>query len=159
MVDYLELRPQIKTGDILAWRGTSIVSWVISKRTKSPYTHVGIAWVVGSRVLVLQADPGRGVDVAPLSKNIPVYWIQADAPLSEHALGIALHKLQTPYSILNAIRAGIGLRPKHGGMPCVHYANKVLKHNGVLLHLADLTPKTFVEMASQTFGKQPICLS
>ena len=159
MAGYADSRTLIKTGDILIWEGTSILSWVISKWTHSPYTHVGIAWVVGNRVLVLQADPGVGIDAAPLSKALPVFWLPIPCALTEEALGQALDRLQESYSFMNAIRAGFGLRPRYKGFQCAQYVNKVLRATGLRLHLPDLTPKSLVEVASVTFDQTPLKLT
>ena len=143
-MQYTEVRDSIKTGDILLWQGSSIYARIIRLWTGSSYTHVGMAWVVGGRILILQADPGTGVEVAPVSGNLPMVWVSRPKELSSEALCTALDRLKEPYSMLNAIRAGFGLRPRKRGYQCVQFITTVLKADGEYLDPPSLTPGDFV---------------
>ena len=73
MKKYSEYRDQIKSGDLLAWSHRGFRSWhdfkvqAVRLFTQSEYSHVGIAWVVGGRVFVIEAVEPR-VRIFPLSK-------------------------------------------------------------------------------------------
>jgi len=74
--------------------------------TRSEYSHVGIAWAVGGRVLVLEAV-SKGVRIFPLSLLLPCYWI----PLGKWSAEIeerALSQVGKPYSRWQAILGGLG---------------------------------------------------
>lgn len=50
--NYSEIRDKIKSGDVIAWKGKTIYSKIVSLATQSEFTHVAIAWVIGKRVFV-----------------------------------------------------------------------------------------------------------
>jgi len=156
---YQELRDSVKTGDLLVWEGTSLFARLVSLFTKSSYTHVGLAWVVGGRVLILQANPGVGVEVATLSDNLPVVIFKSPTPLSAKALKVALDQLQEPYSFMNAIRAGFGLRVSNRGFQCVQYVLRVFKANKLKIDLSSHTPKQLVEFFETTLHVQGLKVS
>ena len=101
---YDEIRPLIKTGDVLAWsfRKGWFSSWYAFKInlvrlfTRSEYSHVGIAVVFGKRVFVLESVTG-GVRLIPLSLELPFYWIPYKQ-LDETELERALSVCGQPYS-------------------------------------------------------------
>jgi len=66
---YVEVRLQIKNGDILMYKGKKIFSKIIRWLTGSPYSHAGIAVWWNERLMVMEAVM-RGVRVVPLSLNI-----------------------------------------------------------------------------------------
>jgi hypothetical protein len=82
---YSEIRSQIKSGDLLAFRHEGWKSWhdfkvqLVRMFTRSEYSHVAVAWVVGERVMVVEAvEPC--VRIFPLSKLGSFYWIPLNAP-------------------------------------------------------------------------------
>src|SRR5262245_40923397 len=62
--------PHIRTGDVFAFRGTALVSWVIRLWTQSLYSHVGIALRVKAdsleRLCILEATEPGGVRLYPM---------------------------------------------------------------------------------------------
>ena len=86
MNHYANIRQHIKSGDLLAWSHRA--PWWASLRdckialvrlfTRSEYCHVGIAWVLGGRVFVIEAVKPE-VRIYPLSKLAPFYWVQVPA--------------------------------------------------------------------------------
>lgn len=111
-MDYASARPQIKSGDVLAWTHRGWKSFhdlqvqIVRIFTRSEYSHVGISWCVGDRVLVLEAV-SSGVRLMPLSMSLPCYWI----PLGVWSEGIekrALSQLGKPYSRWQAVLGGLG---------------------------------------------------
>jgi len=140
----------------LAWSGQGPVGRIIRAWTGQTYSHVGIAWVVGGRVLVLEAKEGRGVAARPLSKALPVFWVSTGSQWTANAETFALEHLGEPYSYLDALRGGLGLATgRKNGWQCAEYAAAVL--NRALFPTEPLgfypkQPGTLVNLALQTGG-------
>ena len=54
MPNYADIRPQMKTGDLLLWRNHKggptigyLERFIVQAGTMSPYIHVGMCWVEG----------------------------------------------------------------------------------------------------------------
>ena len=137
---YQDARVDIQSGDLLAWSGRSTIGRFIRSWTGSTASHVGVAWVVAGRVLVLEAREGRGVTVRPLSRALPAIWVQRDAPWPEALETLALERLGEPYSYWGALRAGLGLRLCSRGWQCAEYAASILD-----ISLRSPTPAALVE--------------
>ena len=79
-MQYEEIRAYIKTGDVLAFKGTWLISRAIQAWTRKPYSHVGLAlWLktdfeTKERLCVLEAMEGLGVRIVPLSHALGKYW-------------------------------------------------------------------------------------
>lgn len=69
---YDDVRNQIKDGDVLMYRGKSLVSRLIRFSTRSKYSHAGLAVWWNKRLMVMEAV-GKGVIVTPLSANVAHY--------------------------------------------------------------------------------------
>ena len=149
---YDKYRDTIKTGDILAWECNTIGDKLIKAWTHSPYTHVAVAWVVGERVLILQSLPGTGVDIEPLSNNLPAILFRMPSTLSDVAISAALDTLGQPYSFLNDLRAGFGLTSSGKGFECVQYVKYLWKLNGILMDFKADTPAEMVNYLQTTLG-------
>jgi hypothetical protein len=114
---YLDIRSQIKSGDVLAWSGGSRKSLsdikldIVRIFTRSEYSHVGIAWVIGERVFVVEAVIPL-VRIYPLSKLTPFYLIKTPYSWSKEAEEKMLETVGKPYSQWEAIKAFLGLNTK-----------------------------------------------
>lgn len=71
-MNYYAFRNQINDGDVLLYKGTSLLSKIICFFTKSEYSHAGIAVWWNNRLMVLEAV-GKGVILTPMSKNLKHY--------------------------------------------------------------------------------------
>ena len=73
--DYDQVRPQLKSGDLLFASGSYPASKLIQKFPDSVWSHVGILFRVESldRVLLLESVEDMGVRFAPLSKYLSDY--------------------------------------------------------------------------------------
>jgi len=69
---YQALRNEIKTGDILLFRGRKVLSGVIEHLSDSPYSHIAILVRWHGRVLAFQSDL-RGVEILPASRLVYQY--------------------------------------------------------------------------------------
>lgn len=92
---YEEIRHKIKTGDMLLWRATKegtfrniLERWFVTHGTSSPYSHVGIAWVGGGRVWVMEITT-HGCAPRLLSSCGDFDWVSSPKELSEQALTYA----------------------------------------------------------------------
>ncbi|MCC5846411.1 MAG: hypothetical protein JJU05_19345 [Verrucomicrobia bacterium] len=72
---YAELRPQLRSGDVLLCSGTGIFSTLIQRATRSVWSHVGLIMRLDSidRVMVLESLEPVGVRTVRLSKYLTNY--------------------------------------------------------------------------------------
>jgi hypothetical protein len=75
VIPYRQVRPILKSGDLLFTSGDYLISQLIQKFTASPWSHVGIVFRVDAidRVLLLESVEDVGVRFAPLSKYVADY--------------------------------------------------------------------------------------
>lgn len=111
---YEDIRPIIKSGDILAWSEGSWTSFsgiqnnIIRIFTRSEYSHVGVAYVAGGRVFVIEAVVPM-IRIFPLSKLLPFYHFESpDNWWSTDIEESYLNKVGKPYSKVEAIKAFLG---------------------------------------------------
>jgi hypothetical protein len=144
--NYDALRPYITSGDVLAWRGSSLGAEIVRHWTGDTYSHVGIAWRIAGRVLLLEAASGRGVVAVPLSGSLSpdCYWIRTRADWGPKPAQMALDQLGMGYGWWNDIRVGLGMRPKSGRWECAQYVMSVLAASGLKLD-CKATPGGVVE--------------
>ena len=155
---YVEAREQVRSGDLLAWSHARWRSWydfkiqVVRMFTRSEYCHVGIAWVIGGRVFVLEAV-SAGVRIFPLSRLLPFYWLPLRAEWEPEVEAWALRQVGEPYSQWQAVLAGLGLlKPSDDSIwQCAEYAAEVARRSGVELG-ADATPNAVVVAAQRLPG-------
>lgn len=138
MLRYQQIRSQIRTGDLLFWSGSDLVSKVIKFLTHSDYSHVGMAWVSAGRVFVMEAFP-PSVRILPASSKPPFYWVPMFG-LSEEALNFAMKHVGDPYSRLDAIKAYFKLRLPKGSWECAEYVARIYKHDNIPMTLNKYTP-------------------
>jgi len=141
-MQYSAARALIRSGDILAWCGTQSISQLIRHVEGGSWSHVGIAWVIGGRVLVLQAQEFSGINIMPLSQLLPVDWISTSIHWTEAVEAKALARVGEAYSYLDALRVGLGLRP-HSDKICSLFANSI---DGFDFSPEGLTPSRLVEL-------------
>ncbi len=114
---YQDLREQMKTGDLLLFRGNRLLSGAIERLSDSPYSHVAILARWNDRVVAFQADL-RGVEVLPASTMVCKYSGKVDwwalkpelraASFEEDALfDTALTLLGTKYGYWRLLELGV----------------------------------------------------
>jgi hypothetical protein len=109
-MNYSEHRNNIKSGDVLAWshRGWrslyDIKIQIVRLATRSEYSHVGIAWVVGGRVFVIEAVEPRA-RIFPLSKLGNFYHVPMGANWDGRVEEAAISYVGAEYRQLHAIKA------------------------------------------------------
>jgi hypothetical protein len=69
---YAEIRDEIRSGDLLLCQGRDLFSRLIQWATKSPWSHIAIAFEVQSvnRIVVVEAVEKIGVRCVPLSRFV-----------------------------------------------------------------------------------------
>jgi hypothetical protein len=150
---YQELRSKIKSGDLLAWSHRGIRSfrdlkiWMVRLFTRSEYSHVGIAWVVGGRVFVIEAVQPK-VRIYPLSKLLEdgCYWIPMDAEWKPSTEELALECVGDEYSVPQAIQAPFMTPPVDTLWQCAEMVAIVLLEDGINLGRT-YTPAAIVQSA------------
>ena len=72
VVPYSKIRKEFQTGDLLFASGNYVISKLIRKFTKSPWSHVGIIFPVSSPggALLLESVEDRGVSFLPLGRYL-----------------------------------------------------------------------------------------
>jgi hypothetical protein len=74
---YQDLRHEIRTGDLLLFRGNRLISGWIEALSDSPYSHCAILARWGERIIAFQADL-RGVEILPASTMVCKYQGKVD---------------------------------------------------------------------------------
>lgn len=110
---YFAARSHIRSGDLLAWSHRGWGSWydvqvqIVRMFTRSEYSHVGVAWVVGGRVFVIEAV-SAGVRIFPLSRALPFYHFPGVCHWNDAAERFALGEVGAEYEskwrmVVNAV--------------------------------------------------------
>lgn len=152
---YANHRGEIRSGDLLAWshRGWGslydLQVQAVRMFTRSEYCHVGIAWVIGGRVLVLEAV-SAGVRIMPLSSLLPCYWLPLSVAWNWVVEDFALARVGERYSRWQAVLAGLRLlKPGEDRLwQCAEYAWMNLAHAGTDLGPV-ITPSGLVAAAQR----------
>ena len=137
-MDYAKARPLIRSGDLISqshgdwmtWRGIKVN--LVRMFTRSTYSHVGIAWVVGGRVFILEAVKPK-LRIYPMSKIGDFYLMPLQARWCEVAENLALEKVGVNYSELVAMKAFFGPLEEGNVQQCAAYALAVLQADGIEL--------------------------
>lgn len=69
-MNYEELRPQIKTGDLLLVDGTGIISDIIEAFTEGRFSHVAVIFQMGEGLFIAEEWQGVGFQIMPLSQKL-----------------------------------------------------------------------------------------
>ena len=151
-MNYADIRPTIRSGDLLAFSHGSWRTWreiktnAVRVFTRSTYSHVGLAWVVGGRVFVLEAVKPE-IRIYPLSISGDFYLVPMRADWSPATEEFAIECVGTDYSEIDAIRAY--LHPLEAGNvnECAAYVREVLKRENI--DLGDRSTPDAVVLAAQ----------
>ena len=133
---YADARGDIRSGDLLAfshgdWKSISgIKTNIIRIFTRSEYSHVAIAWVIGGRVFALEAVKPK-LRIFPLSKLGDFYYVRIGARWTDFTEEYALSKIGIDYSELAAIRAFFRPLEDENVQECAAYVLEVLEKDDV----------------------------
>lgn len=152
---YRQARPLIRSGDILAWSHRGIQSWhdlkiwFVRMFTRSEYSHVGTAWVVGERVFVIEAVVPK-VRIYPLSKLGEFYWLPMGAYWRKATETLALSYVGDDYSQIQAIQSPFITPPADEEWQCAELVATIARQDSIDLGHA-FTPSAIV-LAAQKRG-------
>lgn len=133
-MDYRTARPQITSGDIIAFTHSGWGSWadiesqIVRIATRSEYSHVGVTWVTGGRVFILEAVVPE-IRIFPLRKLVPFYWVPMYSPLSRPTERYALSRVGQEYSKWEAVKGFFGSTRLDQKWQCAEYVRMVLSVN------------------------------
>lgn len=151
---YETARTEICSGDLVAWsvrkvRNLSdLPGMIVRIFTASEYKHVGIAWVIGGRVFVVEAV-SPCVRIYPLSAQVPFYHVNMSVEWADSLESYLLSQVGVDYSLMDDIRAYFG-KPAadNKGVQCAELCNDFYEAAGI--HLGDAyTPSEVVEACLQ----------
>ena len=154
---YNEARRDMQTGDVVFYRGSGPFAGLIRWWTKSPWSHVGLVWRVGSRIILLDSSPFHGVRPFPMSKKRPALWVPISPRLTWGAWAeqVALDTWGRPYSFRSCWRVALGLPPRGAGYQCAEYVGAILRAAGARMPLVP-TPASVLEYVSRLADPVPI---
>jgi hypothetical protein len=128
---YATIRPYIKSGDLLFFRGTGLMAWLVRVWTNSDYSHVGMAWRIGGRILILECRPTHGgVTISrALSDELgdKITVVSTYANWNSGSEERALEYLGKSYGWWSAIRGGFGYAPTSKSVDCAEFCAYVLR--------------------------------
>jgi hypothetical protein len=106
---YSDIRPEIKSGDLLLCSGTSVFSTLIQEATNSVWSHVGFILRIDAigRIMVLESVESIGVRAVTLSSYVNNY--NATDKGYPGKLLIARHEEFKPENIINLSRTAVDL--------------------------------------------------
>ena len=137
-MNYAIARPLIRSGDLIAQSGGVWTSWhgikvnLVRMFTRSTYSHVGIAWVVGGRVFILEAVKPK-LRIYPMSKIGDFYLLPTYANWADTTEQLALEKVGVDYSEQVAVRAFFKPLQEDDVRQCAAYVLAVLRADGIKL--------------------------
>jgi hypothetical protein len=125
--NYSNYRPNIKSGDLLAWDQrnysslTDIFLILVQKILGIDYSHVGIAMVEGDRVMVIEANR-PAVQLTPVSTTSDFYHFPLNIAWKSEYKDFLYRELGKRYSLLNYFRSLLKIKPKKGIWYCTQFA-------------------------------------
>ncbi len=147
-MNYSDARTRIKSGDVLAWRGTGFVSDFIRRVTGGDYSHVALAWWCRDHLYVIQSQGGDETGMFRLSKRVreaEIDWIATGITWTPALEAHALDLLDKDYSYLACAAVGLGLTPPAHGQVCSLLCAHVLSEAGLKLPRKGMTPEELVQ--------------
>ncbi len=155
MNTYTDYRKKIKSGDLLAWSHRGWRTWhdikiqLMRMFTQSEYSHVGTAWVVAGRVLVIEAVEPK-LRLYPLSRLGSFFHIPLKAEWSKATEEKALEHIGKDYKQLQAIRAYFEPLGKDNVSECAALAINIAAADNI--DLGDRATPDAVVRQAQLYG-------
>lgn len=156
MAEYVPYRKHVRSGDLLAWSTSKTASLgdlmvkAIRVFTMSEYNHVGIAWRMGDRLMVIEAVPPE-VRIYPLSKLTPFYHVDMDIDWKSEYDDLLLDYVGLEYSTWQALISYFRKPDVDNKLQCVELALDFYKNAGIEL-VCDYTPAGIVEACLERSG-------
>jgi hypothetical protein len=155
---YSEIRPKIRTGDLLAWEVTTISSALdlallaYQKIYKTNISHVGMAYVFGDRVFCLEATP-PAVRLIPLSMLDDFSLLQANIDWKPSYDRVALKYIGRDYSLTDHLKGMMHFKTSDKELYCSELLSRIYRDIGLVPSLeADSTPRGLAREVKKVVG-------
>lgn len=158
---YADVRNSIRSGDLLAWSARKVESLhdlqvqAIRVFDRTEYVHVGVAWVCGGRVWVIESVTPV-VRVVPLSNLLPCYHVTTAAKWTKGAEQYAISYVGNKnyrYSRWEAVKGFFGAtNDENKWLQCAEFARLVYAALGIDLD-GRATPSDVVNGFLERGGK------
>lgn len=163
---YSQIRDELKTGDLLAWRITkinSIFDFILvlyQKILGARFSHVGIVVKLGGRTFVVEATP-PAVRIFPLSMCDDFYLIKTNnLKFSTSYLNALFKHLGKKYSISDLSKGILDIKGDSSNLYCSELAKEFYKGIGYIDDEdAGLTPDKIVFTIQEKSGFEPVFVS
>lgn len=141
LLPYSAIRPTIRSGDILAWRRNVPHAYNISL-----YQHVAVAWVIGGRVLLLEANRDVGALITVASQRVTgiVDLIRTSVNFNSSVEHYALAPIGRGFSFLAPMLAALSYDVRRSDIESL-YCAAVLRRAGVHLFDHGYTPQSLID--------------
>jgi len=151
MAAYSAIRSSIQSGDLLVWSRTKLRSLndlklkAVQIMTQSSYDHVGIAWNIGNRLMVVEARPPE-IRIYPLSRLTPFYYVHMGIKWQDEYTEYLLNHIGDKYSLWEVLTAYFNRNTSDNEWQCAEFVKDFYQHAGLKLDFG-YTPKSIVESA------------
>lgn len=148
---YKDIRNNLNSGDILAWRSDTLAGRFIRIVTGHDYSHIGIVWRKDSeddtdRVFIIEAREWRGVVMRPASSALPFSWLSV-GKWNADAEDYIFENLGKKYDWRSMFRAGLRMKSrKDDRFQCAEFASLAMIRAEVIRHMPQSTPGEVVSL-------------
>lgn len=154
---YADARPLIRSGDLLGFSHGDWRTWsgikvnIVRMFTRSTYSHVALAWVVGGRVLVIEAVKPKA-RIYPLSLLGDFWRVPMGAAWLDSTEVFAMRCIGVDYSELVALLSFFGPLDQGNVQQCAALVREVLLCDGIDLGSRS-TPDAVMDAAIRRSGE------
>lgn len=120
----------LKSGDLLYWRGKGLYAWLVRKWTRSEWSHIAVFYRNGGDACFIDAAPRIGVRSHFIANDWPDAAQHTHCAWYPATFAYAMSFVGQKYDFLDAIRAAVGLPSKHRGYMCSEFAAALMRHMG-----------------------------
>ena len=122
--------------------------WVTHKKSESnvgySFSHVGMVLTLGTRLFLLESSFAGGVRMVLLSSRQPDLIVKMKMTWNQEAENFALENLGRKYGLIEAIRAGLGLRETmNDRFICTEYVTGICNKMGYYFPKVKQLPNNF----------------
>lgn len=163
---YSEIRNQLQTGDLLAWKVTrvssffSFILFLYQKIFKVEFSHVGIVLKLEDRYFLVEATPPR-VRIYPVSMCDDFYYIKTNVKKNnKNYVPLLLKHIGKSYSIFDLVKGMLNMKSSDKSLYCSELAYDFYKEVGFITDESSwLTPQALVDKVVAITDNQPIFVS
>lgn len=152
-LNYADIRANLESGDILAWRSNTLAGRFIRRVTGYQFSHVGIVWRKPGcdchskdRVFIIEAREWRGVVMRPASQALPFSWLSV-GKWNEEAEDYIFKNLGKDYDWRSMFRAGLRMKARDDDrFQCAEFVSLAMIRANVLNHMPQVTPGEVISL-------------